>query len=318
MRRLVALAALVVAVAVAGGAPPAHARPRRPPRHPPATLPPAAQVASEARVAALRAPGADMILVRAGAFAMGSDALQIRRAIALCNQEFPSEDCDERRAYAFEYHGPTPRKVYVSDFWIDRTEVTVARYRLCVAAGRCREPGYAEGGARFDRPELPVVLVSWFDARAFCAWAGGRLPTEAEWERAARGLAGREYPWGNVYNPLLANHGRGVADRLDDRDGFLELAPVASFPDGRTPDGIYDLSGNVQEWVADWFGEYPDTDRVNPLGPAQGNLRVVRGGGYRDARTRTRGAFRTAASAATRSTTVGFRCVRPGTGGPPQ
>jgi formylglycine-generating enzyme required for sulfatase activity len=201
--------------------------------------------------------------------------------------------------------------VYLSDFWIDRTEVTVAAYGRCVAAGACAPPPYAEGGERFDRPDYPVVLVSWNDARRFCAWAGGRLPTEAEWERAARGLTGRRYPWGNVYNPFLANHGAFAFDELDARDGFLELAPVGSFRDGRTPDGIDDLAGNVEEWVFDWFAqEYPKVSAVNPKGPDMGDRRVVRGGGYAHARPWLRGSAREKMAPGERAPWLGFRCAR--------
>jgi formylglycine-generating enzyme required for sulfatase activity len=274
---------------------------------------------------------------------MGSDDSEATGAFEACKNErthyehgkevadLGPEECDER------YFGSEmpAHQVWLSDFWIDRREVTVARFRACVGAGMCAPPPYAEGGERFDRPEYPVVLVSWPDAARFCAWAGGRLPTEAEWERAARGPSpklpasarygtpddderlprGRRYPWGDVYNPMLANHGTFPAmfdevGRLDARDGFLELAPVGSFPNGRTPDGIDDLAGNVDEWVADWFGEYPMADAVNPKGPDMGDRRVARGGSYTDGRTRLRGAARERRAPGDRLPSLGFRCAR--------
>jgi len=286
-----------------------------PTRHP---APPPAPVASEGvtgdGILVLRPPVPEQVLLRAGTFTMGSDDADFADAMSLCRLEPRRDDCKEEWFAAEQ----SAHQVYLSDFWLDRREVTVARYRPCVAASVCAAPPYAEGGERFDRPEYPVVLVSWNDARRFCAWAGGRLPTEAEWERAARGLSdaahtGRRYPWGDVYNPFLSNHGAFAVEDLDAGDGFLELAPVGSFPDGRTPDGIEDLAGNAQEWVADWFApEYPKADAVNPKGPDMGDRRVVRGGGYPHPRTRLRGAARDRESPSDRAPWIGFRCARDG------
>lgn len=272
---------------------------------------PASPAADEApadqEIAVLRAPGPDAILIRSGTFMMGSNELEVADALAMCRVEPARDDCTEED-FGTEY---APHEVLLSSFWIDRTEVTVARYRQCVAAGRCATPPFAAGGARFDRPDFPVTLVTWNDARTFCAWAGGRLPTEAEWERAARGAALRRFPWGNVWNPNLLNHGRFGWDPLDGDDGFLELAPVGSFRDGRTPDGIDDLAGNVEEWIADWFApEYPRTSSVNPRGPDIGDHRVVRGGSYVRARPWARGAARLKDLPGRRRSYRGFRCVR--------
>jgi formylglycine-generating enzyme required for sulfatase activity len=286
------------------------AEPERHPAPPPA--PPANSGSTSDGVVTLRTPGPDQVLIRAGTFTMGSTDAEFAEALALCKLE-PARDFCKEEWFAWEQ---APHEVYLSDFWIDRTEVTVARYRACVNAGACDEPPYATGGERFDRPDYPVSLVTWFDARRFCGWAGGRLPTEAEWERAARGPSGRIYPWGNVYNPFLSNHGRfttpfaDVKD-LDPRDRFLELAPVGSYPDGRTPDGIDDLAGNVKEWVSDWFApEYPRASAVNPKGPDMGDRRVARGGGYANARPWLRGASREPESPSERMTWIGFRCAR--------
>jgi formylglycine-generating enzyme required for sulfatase activity len=308
MRPALPLALALLAAASAGDA-------ADPPRHRGPSLPPAQAGDAADGAVSLRAPGPDAILIRAGSFLMGSSDVEIAHAVTLCKLE-GGEGCVDEIAATFSAEA-VPHEVYLSDFWIDRTEVTVARYRRCVAAGACDEPPYASGGRRFDRPELPVVLVTWGDAQRFCAWAGGRLPTEAEWERTARGPApiGRRYPWGHVYNPYHANHGKLSVDilGLEDGDGFLELAPVGSFPAGRTPDGIEDLAGNVEEWVADYFApEYPAGSARDPSGPASGEERVIRGGSYTHGRPWMRAAARGRDAPANRRSWRGFRCARSG------
>lgn len=271
---------------------------------------PARSSATTGGVVALRTPGPDQVLIRAGTFTMGSTEEEMARAMAACESQALGEDC-KPVDFSQEW---SPHPVYLSDYWIDRTEVTVAAYRRCVSTGRCVEPPFAAGGSRFDQPDLPVTLVTWNDAMTYCKWAGGRLPTEAEWERAARGLRRREYPWGDVYNRFLSNHGRpSILRPLDDADGFLELAPVGSYPDGRTPDGIADLAGNVEEWVLDWYApEYPPAEQHDPRGPDQGDERVVRGGSYMSRRhTDLRGAARGRAFPTDYNAWRGFRCVRP-------
>ena len=118
--------------------------------------------------------------------------------------------------------------MWLSPFYLDATEVTVADYGRCVAASECAPPGFSPGDKRFDQPNFPVTHVSWDDAAKYCAWSGGRLPTEAEWELAARGVEGREFPWGMNYNTHLCNHGALAADETDATDGFVhELAAYA-------------------------------------------------------------------------------------------
>src|SRR5438552_1920048 len=204
----------------------------------------------ESPIVALRAAGPSQILIRAGTFTMGSTAQEIEFAIDLCKKDWHGTDfCEKPFVNEVEAH-----EVTLSAYYIDRTEVTVAAYRRCVELGRCIAPPFAAGGQRFDRTDYPVTLVTWNEANDFCRFDGGRLPTEAEWERAARGTTGRRFPWGNVYNKDICNHGvplLALQDVTDDSDGFAELAPVGSFPLGRTPDGIDDLAGNVEEWVED-------------------------------------------------------------------
>ncbi|HEX9294275.1 MAG TPA: formylglycine-generating enzyme family protein [Polyangiaceae bacterium] len=270
----------------------------------------------EGPVVALRAAGAAQVFIPAGSFAMGSDGPEIEYAIALCKKEPHGEkDCERYFARELEVHD-----VALSAYYIDRTEVTVAAYRRCVELGRCTAPTYAAGGQRLDRPEYPVTLVTWNDADAYCRFAGGRLPTEAEWERAARGRSGRRFPWGNLFNKGACNHGAAALQEHDDSDGYAELAPVGSFPLGRTRDGIDDMAGNVEEWVADAvdaFGtaHYPARSEVNPKGAPAGALRVVRGGSYVSSAAWLRGATRMFWPASERTPFRGFRCVHPVTEG---
>lgn len=286
---------------------PPGTRPTR--RVPPAPVRAAIEGSSTDGFLALAPPPSERVHVMAGTFTMGSTTDEVVSAIALCAAEplGDPESCEQRGEYANEL---SAHEVYLSEYWIDRAEVTVERYRACVGTGECPELPYAAGGARFDSPSLPAVLVSWADARRFCAWAGGRLPTEAEWERAARGRSGRRYPWGDVYNAFLSNHGRLAWSDLDDGDGFLELSPVGSFPDGAAEGGILDLAGNAEEWVADWYApSYPEATAVNPKGPAAGDDRVVRGGSYTHARSALRSAARGHALPDERRSWRGFRCV---------
>jgi formylglycine-generating enzyme len=230
---------------------------------------------------------------------LGSNEAEVLAALMRCKREPLPERCDET-----SFVGETPTHPEdVGGIWMARTEVSVAEYGRCVAAGRCRPPGYEGGGLRFARPHLPVTLVAFDDARRYCAFRGGRLPTEAEFERAARGPRRRAYPWGNTWHGKLANHGRSGVDSSDDSDGFAELAPVGSFPDGATPEGVLDLAGNVEEWTADRFSP--------TYGSPPGSERAVRGGSYLSPASFLRGAARTGKPPETREPTLGFRCVWP-------
>jgi formylglycine-generating enzyme required for sulfatase activity len=261
-------------------------------------------------VVALKSPGSRMIKLRASSFRMGSEVGDVLEAVAECAKEPLGERCREEM-----FSDELPRHVVrLSAYWLDRTEVTVKDYRRCVALHRCKAVPYREGAKRFDRPSYPVSLVTFSDAEDFCRFRGARLPTEAEFERAARGQKGRRYPWGELYNSHVANHGRLGLDPSDDSDGYAELAPVGSFPDGRTPEGFLDLAGNVAEWIADFYAPgYPDGPASDPHGPSLGGNvsgHVVRGGHFSAAAPWLRGAARSSADAATRSPTLGFRCAR--------
>jgi formylglycine-generating enzyme required for sulfatase activity len=217
-------------------------------------------------------------------------------------------------------------------FTIDRFEVTNARYAACVAAGACSEPGSLQSATRdpyWGAPEyarFPVIEVSWEDASTFCAWIGRRLPTEAEWELAARGdctivapmACGfedeRPYPWGSDMPTCeLANYAEPIAGSCILPDGDTDL--VGARPLGASPYGVEDLAGNVAEWVADWYsdgyyGSACSSGCTDPLGPAGGVARVIRGGDHTDDADRIRVSVRLFAGPTDRASSLGFRCAR--------
>jgi formylglycine-generating enzyme required for sulfatase activity/serine/threonine protein kinase len=225
------------------------------------------------------ADGAVMVYIPAGEFLMGStddDSNAVR---------------DERPQHT----------VYLDAFWIDRTEVTNAQYASCVAAGACEQAGNWDN-SDLNGPDQPVVNVSWYDAHAYAAWVGGRLPTEAEWEKAARGASGRLYPWG----PDLPDCNRAAY-----RDCVDNPVAVGSHPAGASPYGVLDMAGNVAEWVADWhLGDYyAQSPGRNPQGPDSGAFRVVRGGAYSDGQSFLRCAGRVSADPNFRVWPYGLRVV---------
>jgi len=254
---------------------------------------------SRAVVLTLRAARSAAVYLRPLMFDMGSSDEEVLAALVRCKREPLPDRCDET---TFANETP-PHRERAAGFWMARTEVTVAEYARCVSVGRCGPAGFEGGGQRFQRPTLPVTLVTFDDAQRYCAFRGGRLPTEAEFERAARGATRRRYPWGQTYHPKLANHGRLGVDTTDASDGFAELAPVGSFPDGATPEGILDLAGNAAEWTADPFT--PD------YGSPPTSERAVRGGSFASSAAFLRGAARVGKSPETREPTLGFRCVWP-------
>lgn len=269
-----------------------------------------AQTALTGGLAHLRARGSQMIRVPGSEFSMGSTSAEVVDATALCEHEPLAATCDER-SFADELFR---HRVKLSAFYLDRREVSVAEYASCVRIGRCKAAPYERGARRFERATFPATLVTWDDASTFCAARGARLPTEAEFERAARGASGRRFPWGELVNDRLANHGRLGVDSSDAADGFAELAPVGSFVAGRTPDGFFDLAGNAAEWVQDRYAtQYSDRPVTDPEGPDAANAtsaRVVRGGSYESPMAWLRGAARGAALPGDRRPSLGFRCAR--------
>ncbi len=196
------------------------------------------------------------------------------------------------------------RAVTLDGFWLDRTEVTNAQYQACVATGRCSQHDYPLS-SDFSAPQQPVVEVTWFDASDYCAWVGARLPTEAEWEYAARGPDGVLYPWGNDLREGIANCEESVCN-----DGYELTAPVGSFPEGASWVGALDMAGNVWEWVADWFSVYPSAPQTNPTGPSTGEWRMTRGGDFDNDETYMRSVHREEDLPTATYDSLGFRCAR--------
>ena len=198
--------------------------------------------------------------------------------------------------------------VYINAFWIDQTEVTNALYAMCVKAGVCDEPSSKTsrtrnnyyGKSEFD--DYPVIYVSWNDASTYCSWADRRLPTEAEWEKAARGENAFTYPWGNTQlsNNLL-NYSVVVGDTTE----------VGSYPDGASPYGALDMVGNVAEWVYDWYDSnyYQSSPSSNPQGPSSGQYRVLRGGSVGTTYDGVRSADRDRGNPTITYNSFGFRCA---------
>lgn len=245
-----------------------------------------------------------MVKVLAGKFIRGSNKIDkegIQQQYGFPNPLYKDEEPEQ--------------KIYLDDFYIDTYEVSNKHYKEFILKTKRMMPfswvnnGYALQASQLsdmdlerlrkvaldyfkldvdtremDKPALikamlaqqqkqdkfPADGVNWFTAQAYCEWRGARLPTEAEWEKAARGPDGFEYPWGNEWNPKITNTG----DNTDWEDG---IAPVGAYPDNKSPYGAYDMSGNIWEWVADWYDAYPGSDYKLPT---FGKLnRVIRGGG---------------------------------------
>jgi len=238
--------------------------------------------------------GVTMMYVPAGEFTMGSE----------------DGHSDEKPIHS----------VYLDSFWIDQTEVTNARYAQCVSASGCAPPKQSYSKTRtayYSNPEFdeyPVIYVNWDMAKTYCEWRGTRLPSEAEWEKAARwqpspsggGQGGGEaltYPWGNESpRPDLLNYNGNIGD----------TSKVGSYAAGVSPYGLYDMAGNVWEWVNDWYDEkyYQSSPSSNPLGPSTGQYRVLRGGSWSIIDDDVRASSRYRLNPTLAGILVGFRCAR--------
>lgn len=225
-----------------------------------------------------------MAEVPAGDFMMGADGTQALE--------------DERPAH----------RVWLDSFSIDLYEVTTAQYAAFLAASKRPVPWQWETVDLAQHGDRPVVGVDWRDADAYCAWSGKRLPTEAEWEKAARGTDGRLYPWGNQ-GPTgeLANFALGA------RFSYNQvLLPVRSHDAGKSPYGLYHMAGNVYEWVQDWYGTnyYETSPEKNPLGPSHGQFKVLRGGSWSDLPKYLLTYARFKLPPETKNSYTGFRCAK--------
>ena len=213
--------------------------------------------------------GMTLLYVPAGEFTMGSDAddalTECQKIMSNCQRDWFTDE-------------EPPHSVILDALWIDQTEVTVRMYYICVEAGICKEPtskisttrsSYYRN-AEFDN--YPVIYVDWNMAKTYCEWVDRRLPTEAEWEKAARGIDRRVYPWGDEIDETFANYSSNIGD----------TTAVGSYENGKSFYGAYDMAGNVWEWVSDWYSEtyYASSPTSNPLGPDSGQYRVLRGGSW--------------------------------------
>jgi len=225
-----------------------------------------------------------MVEIPEGAFTMGSDGTQALE--------------DERPAH----------QVWLSAFLMDLHEVTTAQYAVFLTETGRPAPWLWETVNVIQHGDQPVIGVDWADADAYCRWKGKRLPTEAEWEKAARGTDGRLYPWGNrVPSTDHANFALGA------RFSYSQvLMPVQSYDAGRSPYGLYNMAGNVWEWTQDWYATnyYDGSPERNPQGPEQGQFKVLRGGSWSDLPKYLLAYGRFKLPAGTRNSYTGFRCAK--------
>lgn len=245
----------------------------------------------------------DMIQIPSGEFQMG------------CDSSNPSESC-------FNSDEQPLHTVFLDKYDIDKYEVTNGMYKACVTDGTCDPPNPTSSSTQiiyYDNPDFadyPVINVSWFDAETYCQWAGLRLPTEAEWEKASRGSADTHmYPWGNA-DPDCSYLNYDFVDINPSTQCVGDTTQVGIYTLSKSPYGLYDMAGNVWEWVADWYASdyyatYPvDSWPDNPTGPDLGDKKVLRGGSWLDGWMQVRSAYRYSYfSPEDRSNVVGFRCA---------
>ena len=250
-----------------------------------------------------------MVRIPAGGFIQGSTVDEVNHAHDLCTSY---DEFDQCWRSALDDELPQ-HEVYLDEFYIDEREVTNAQYGQCVKTGLCDPPLALSSNTRssyFDNPryaDYPVIYVTWYDAANYCRWAGKRLPTEAKWEKAARGASGMLWPWGNSFSLDMGNirPGEVAPDTVD-------TTQVGSYPRGVSPYGAMDMAGNVWEWVADWYDDsyYQLSPSGNPQGPASGEKKVFRGGSWNSNIGGARAASRAGTPPDGRYFDIGFRCAQ--------
>ena len=260
-----------------------------------------------------------MVRIRGGEFRMGSKFKHTIRYYNLCKKL-------DKRCKVWWFRDERPeRNVFIGPFWIDKFEVTNQKYLEFVKATKhrpalddsCKTNACKEGnlwdGTSFPNviKNQPVIQVSWYDANTYCRWRGGRLPTEAEWEKAARGTTGFAYPWGN--NSPTSNH----ATFKRKWRGVYTMTNVGSLQLGASMYGIFDMAGNVWEWVADWYEleYYKHGPKKNPKGPKEGRFKTVRGGSWVNNADVIHSAYRRWSRPEVRFNDTGFRCAKDETNG---
>jgi eukaryotic-like serine/threonine-protein kinase len=229
--------------------------------------------------------GAEMVLIEAGNFTMGST----------------KGDLDERPIHS----------VYLNAYYIDKFEVTNALYQACANSGTCKPPVHADSFTRssyFGNPtydDYPVVYVDWNMAKTYCEWRGAQLPTEAQWEKAARGTEEPTYPWGRGVDCQKANYTNGHNACVGG------TSKVGIYEGGKSPYGVYDMAGNVWEWVADWYSAtyYTGSLSSNPSGPDSGRAHILRGGSWSGDEADLRSSNRLNYAPSYNNFDIGFRCV---------